>query len=97
MGRAARRLAWEAVGRPALRMLLVTIFCISWFIGSAYAFLDFLPANFAYYNRLIVAQGTNNNDVWFFWGWIPTLFIFIIGLFWATGVLGRFWRILLEI
>ena len=79
----------DALIRPVMRSIVCMMFAVSWNLGSAFLLLNFLPLNFGYWNTMIANQGTNNFDVYMFWGWIPTLLILIIGIFWSSGLLGR--------
>ena len=78
----------DALYHPVMRSLVCIIFAVAWNLLSAFLFLDFLPLNFGYYNTMVSNQGTNNFDVYMFWGWIPTILILVIGIFWASGLLG---------
>ena len=71
-----------------MRSIVCIIFAAAWNLLSAFLLLDFLPLNFGYYNTMVNNQGTNNFDVYMFWGWIPTILILIVGIFWASGLLG---------
>ena len=72
-----------------MRSLVCMMAAVSWNLGSAFLFLNFLPLNFGYWNTMIANQGTNNFDVYMFWGWIPTILILVIGIFWSSGLLGK--------
>lgn len=88
--------AMQAVARPMMRMSLCVLIAVSWFILSIQLFLVYLP-KFNYYNRLITAQGTTSEDVWYIWAWIPTLVILVFGIFWASGIIGKFWDAVKEL
>ena len=85
----AQRVLWEYLGRPVVRSIVAIIAAVSYNLGSTYALLYWLPSNFNYYNTLISNQGTTVYDAYLFWTWIPTLIIFMIGLFWASGLFGK--------
>jgi len=79
----------DALYHPVMRSLVCIIFATAWNLLSAFLFLDFLPLNFGYYNTMLSNQGTNNYDVYLFWGWLPTIAIIVFGIFWASGLLGK--------
>lgn len=88
-----KRAMMEAVGKPMMRGSITVLMAVAWFIGSVFIFQVYLP-QFNYYERILINQGTNDNDVWFIWAWIPTLLILVIGMFWSSGILGKLWEIL---
>lgn len=92
-----RKFASQAILKPAIRMIVISMIAIGWYLLAGYLFLDFLPQNFAYYNNLITRQNTTVYDVYFIWAWIPTLFLFTMGIFWASGLLRQLWGILSRI
>jgi len=79
----------DALIRPVMRSIVCMMAAVTWNLGSAFLFLNFLPLNFGYWNTMIANQGTNNFDVYMFWGWIPTILILVIGIFWSSGLLGK--------
>jgi hypothetical protein len=69
---------------------------IGWFILAGFLFLDFLP-QFKYYETVFVTNpGSTDNDVYFFWSWIPTLSILLVGMLWSGGILQIIWNGLSE-
>lgn len=84
----------DAILKPAIRMTVLSMVAVAWYLLAGYLFLVFFPTNFRYYNTLITDQGTTTFDVYYLWAWIPTLLIFTIGIFWASGLLNQLWRIL---
>lgn len=88
-----RKIAMETVGRPMLRGSITVISAVAWFILSVLIFQVYLP-QFNYYNQILINQGTNANDVWFIWAWVPTLLILVLGIFWASGMFGKMWEIM---
>ena len=90
-----KRAMMEAVGRPMMRSTITVIAAVGWFLLSVFIFQVYLP-QFNYYERVLINQGTNDNDVWFIWAWIPTLLILVIGMLWSSGILGKLWGILSE-
>ena len=83
------RFVRDALIRPVMRSLVCMMAAVSWNLGSAFLFLNFLPLNFGYWNTMIANQGTNNFDVYMFWGWLPTTLILVVGIFWSSGPLGK--------
>jgi len=74
-----------------MRMSLCVLAAVAWFILSIELFLVYLP-QFKYYQTLITDQATTTQDVWYIWAWIPTLLILVFGIFWASGIVGKFWN-----
>ena len=79
---------WDAVGRPVMRGSITVIAAVGWFILSIFLFLVYLP-QFKYYEFTITNRGFTDNDIWFFWAWIPTLAVLVLGIFWASGVFAK--------
>ena len=79
---------WGAVGRPAMRMGIIILIGVSWFIASAQIFLAWLP-QFHFYEQWVTNYGTNDNDVFLFWTWVPEVFLFIGGMMWSAGIFGE--------
>jgi hypothetical protein len=86
---------WVSLGRPVMRMSFCVGIVIAWFSYLApYIFLFFLP-QFKYYETVFVSNpGTTDADVFFWWAWIPTLLILVLGIFWSSGLLGKLWEAL---
>jgi hypothetical protein len=87
MGR-KKNVAMETVARPMMRGSITVIAAVAWFILSIQLFLVYLP-QFGYYETIINAQGTTDQAVWYIWAWIPVLIILVIGIFWASGIIGK--------
>lgn len=79
---------WGAVGRPAMRMGIIILIGVSWFIASAQIFLAWLP-QFNFWEQWIKNYGTNDNDVFLFWTWVPEVLLFIGGMMWSAGIFGE--------
>lgn len=88
-----RKAAMEMVGRPMLRGSITVIAAVGWFLLSVFIFQVYLP-QFGFYVQILANEGTTQNDVWFIWAWIPTLLILVLGIFWASGLFGKLWRIM---
>jgi hypothetical protein len=79
---------WGAVGRPVMRMLIVILIGVAWFIASSELFLAWLP-QFNFYEQWIKNYGTNDNDTFLFWTWVPEVFLFLGGIMWSSGIFGE--------
>lgn len=82
---------WPAIGRPTLRMCVVVLVGVGWFIASSQLFLAWLP-QFRFYEQWITNFGTNDNDTFLFWTWVPEVLLFLLGIMWASGVIGEIWK-----
>lgn len=87
------RFVIKAVLQPAIRMVVLSMIAIGWYLAAGYIFLVFLPTNFVVYNTTLKNAGYTSYDVYFIWAWIPTLTLFMLGIFWASGLLGELWGI----
>lgn len=88
-----RRFAIKAVLQPAIRMTVLSMIAVGWYLAAGYIFLVFLPTNFVVYTTTVKNAGYTTYDVYFIWAWIPTLFLLVVGIFWASGLLGELWEI----
>lgn len=96
MNRRTKRNIWRYVGQPAMRMAVMTIGAVGWFILSIWIFLVTLP-QFPYYETLVKNQGTTDAAVWYIWAWIPVILMIVVGIFWSSGMFGRIWDVIREI
>lgn len=83
-----KNMVWGYVGRPALRMTVCILIGVGWFIAASQLFLAWLP-QFNFYEQWVKNYGTNDNDVFLFWTWVPEIFLFILGIFWSSGLFGE--------
>jgi len=88
-----KRLLWDVVGRPVMRIAITSGVCFFWYISIAYLTLAYFP-QFNYYEQHLINQGTNDNDVFLFWAWIPIYAFMLTGIFWASGLIGDFWKMI---
>ena len=89
-----KRFVTKSVLQPAIRMTVLSMIAVGWYLIANFLFLDFFPLNFNAYNTMVKNSGSTTYDVYFVWAWIPTIFIFVVGIFWASGLLGELWEVL---
>lgn len=87
------RFVFKAILQPAIRMMVLSMMAVGWYLAAGYIFLVFLPTNFVVYTTALKNAGYTTYDVYFIWAWLPTLTILILGIFWASGLLGELWEI----
>lgn len=85
------RIAWDIVARPVLRMFVVIVASMAWLFAWTQWSLVYGP-QFRFWEQWITNFGTNDNDVFLFWTWVPILVLFFAGMLWASGLFGHLLR-----
>ena len=76
----------RVVQQVAKRSLIVFTIGLGWFLVSPMIFLWGLT-QFGFYRQWLTNYGTNAGDVYLFWTVIPEITLFVLGIFWAGGML----------
>lgn len=75
----------------AIRSLIVFVIGLVWFFTTPWIFIWGLP-QFGFYTQWLTNYGTTYDQVYQFWTVIPEIALFVLGIFWAGGILETIMR-----